>query len=81
MKKLLIIALLSIGCTNSMFLRYNYSIALQRLPNCARVHSINNEYITFSLIEASTNNVYTTHTNLYRAYYTIDGNIKKIVKN
>lgn len=81
MKKLLIITLLSTGCTSSMYLRYSYNKALERLPQCSRVHAINNDYITFSMIESSTNNVYTSHTNYYKAYYSMDGKITKIVKN
>ena len=80
MKKLLIIALLSTGCTSGMYLRYNYNKALERLPQCSKVHSINNKYITYSMIEQSTNNVYTLHTNIYQAYYNCDGVIYKIVK-
>ena len=81
MKKLLIIALLSTGCTGGMLLRYSYNRALETLPPCSRVHAINNDYITYSMIEVSTNNVYTANTNYYRAYYNTDGKITKIVKN
>ena len=81
MKNLLIIALLATGCTSGMYLRYSYNKALERLPQCSRVHAINNDYITFSMIESSTNNVYTTYTNYYRAYYSMDGKIIKIVNN
>ena len=81
MKKLLIIALLTTGCTSGMLLRYNYNKALERLPQCSRVHAINNDYITYSTIEQSTNNVYTVYTNYYRAYYNVDGKIIKTIKN
>lgn len=81
MKKLLIIALLTTGCTSGMLLRYNYNKALERLPQCSRVHAINNDYITYSMIEQSTNNVYTVYTNYYRAYYNVDGKIIKTIKN
>lgn len=81
MKKLLIITILCTGCTSGMYLRYNYEKALERLPQCSKVHAINNDYITFSMIESSTNNVYTAYTNYYRAYYSMDGKITKIVKN
>ncbi len=81
MKKLLIIALLSTGCTSGMLLRYSYNRALETLPPCSRVHAINNNYITYSMVEISTNNVYTTHTNYYRAYYNCDGKIIKITPN
>lgn len=81
MKNLLIIALLSTGCTSGMLLRYSYNRALETLPPCSKVHAINNEYITYSMVENSTNNVYTTYTNFYRAYYNCDGKITKIVKN
>lgn len=81
MKKLLIIALLTTGCTSGMLLRYNYNKALERLPQCSRVHAINNDYITYSMIEESTNNVYTVYTNYYRAYYNVDGKIIKTIKN
>lgn len=81
MKNLLIIALLCTGCTSGMLLRYNYNKALQNLPPCSRVVAINNDYITFSMVEVSTNNVYTANTNLYKAYYNMDGVIKNIVKN
>jgi hypothetical protein len=81
MKKLLIIALLTTGCTSGMLLRYNYNKALERLPQCSKVHAINNDYITYSTIEQSTNNVYTVYTNYYRAYYNVDGKIIKTIKN
>lgn len=80
MKKLLIIALLSTGCTSGMYLRYNYNKALETLPPCSQVHIINNRYITYSLVESSTNNVYTSHTNYYRSYYNVDGKIIKTIK-
>ena len=81
MKKLLIIALLTTGCTSGMLLRYNYNKALERLPQCSKEHAINNDYITYSTIEQSTNNVYTVYTNYYRAYYNVDGKIIKTIKN
>ena len=81
MKKLLIIALLSTGCTSGMYLRYSYNKALETLPPCSKVHAINNNYITYSLVETSTNNVYTVYTNYYRAYYNCDGKIVKTIKN
>lgn len=81
MKKLLIIALLTTGCTSGMLLRYNYNKALETLPPCSKVHAINNDYITYSMIEQSTNNVYTVYTNYYRAYYNVDGKIIKTIKN
>ena len=81
MKKLLIITLLCTGCETGMFLRYSYNRALEILPPCSKVHAINNNYITYSMEDQSTNNVYTTHTNYYRAYYNIDGKITKTTKN
>jgi len=63
MKNLLIIALLSTGCTSGMYLRYSYNRTLEALPPCSRVHAINNRYITYSLVENSTNSVYTVYTN------------------
>ena len=81
MKNLLIIALLSTGCTSGMYLRYNYNKTLESLPPCSKVHAINNKYITYSLVESSTNNVYTVYTNYYRAYYNCDGKITKTTKN
>lgn len=81
MKKLLIIGLLCTGCTSGMLLRYSYNRALETLPPCSTVHAINNDYITYSMIEVSTNNVYNVNTNYYRAYYNTDGKITKIVKN
>lgn len=81
MKNLLIIALLCTGCTSGMYLRYSYNRALENLPSCSRVHAINNDYITYSMIENSTNSVYVVYTNYYRAYYNIDGKITKIIKN
>ena len=81
MKKYLILLLLCTGCTSGMYLRYNYNKALQTLPQCSKVHAINNDYITFSMVETSTNNVYTTYTNYFRAYYNVDGKITRIVKN
>ena len=68
------------GCETGMFLRYSYNRALEKLPPCSKVHAINNNYITYSMIEQSTNNVYTLHTNVYQAYYNCDGVIYKIVK-
>jgi len=81
MKNLLIIALLCTGCTSGMYLRYSYNRALENLPPCSRVHAINNDYITYSMIENSTNSVYVLYTNYYRAYYNCDGKITKIIKN
>ena len=81
MKNLLIILLLCTGCTSGMYLRYSYNKALEKLPLCSRVHAINNHYITYSMIEASTNSVYVMYTNYYRAYYTSDGQISKTTKN
>ena len=81
MKKLLIICLLLCGCSKSqMFLRYQYDVALQNLPACSKVHAINNIYITYSLVEEDTNNVYFSHTNFYRAHYAADGRIFRTVK-
>ena len=81
MKSLLIATLLFTGCTSGMYLRYSYNKALEKLPLCSRVHVINNRYITYSMIEPSTNSVYVIHTNYYRAYYTTDGKISKTTKN
>ena len=81
MKNLLIIALLCTGCTSGMYLRYSYNRALENLPPCSRVHAINNDYITYSMIENSTNSVYVVYTNYYRAYYNCEGKITKIIKN
>ena len=81
MKKLLITTLLFTGCTSGMYLRYSYNKALEALPPCSRVHAINNDYITYSMIENSTNSVYTVYTNYYRAYYNCEGKITKIIKN
>ena len=79
MKKLLIIALLSTGCTSGILLRYSYNRALESLPHCSRVTDINNDYIVYSMIEISTNNLYTS--NYYRAYYNCDGGIIKITSD
>ena len=81
MKNLLIIALLCTGCTSGMYLRYSYNRALENLPPCSRVHAINNDYITYSMIENSTNSVYVVYTNYYRAHYNCEGKITKIIKN
>ena len=81
MKKLLITTLLFTGCTSGMYLRYSYNRALENLPPCSRVHDINNDYITYSMIENSTNSVYVVYTNYYRAYYNCEGKITKIIKN
>ena len=81
MKSLLIIVLLFTGCTSGMYLRYSYNRALENLPDCSKVHAINNEYITYSMIVPSTNTVYKIYTNYYRAYYTADGKIIKTTKN
>jgi hypothetical protein len=81
MKKLLIAALLCTSCTSGMYLRYSYNRALENLPPCSRVHAINNDYITYSMIENSTNSVYVVHTNYYRAYYNCEGKIIKTIKN
>ena len=80
MKKLLFITLLCAGCETGMFLRYSYNRALENLPPCSKVHSINNNYITYSMIQESTNNVYTVYTNYYNAYYTSEGTIYKTIK-
>ena len=80
MKKLICLLLLCTGCKHStMFLRYQYDVALQNLPPCSKVHKVNNEYITYSLVEESTNNVYFSHTNYYKAYYSSEGKIYKTV--
>ena len=63
-----------------MFLRYQYDVALQNLPPCSKVHAINNVYITYSLVEEDTNNVYFSHTNFYKAHYAADGKIFRTVK-
>ena len=81
MKSLLIATLLFTGCTSGMYLRYSYNRALENLPDCSKVHTINNMYITYSMIEPSTNNVYKIYTNYYRAYYNIDGKIINTTKN
>ena len=81
MKSLLIATLLFTGCTSGMYLRYSYNRALEALPPCSRVHAINNRYITYSMVENSTNSVYTVHTNYYRAYYNTDGKIINTTKN
>jgi hypothetical protein len=81
MKNLLIILLLCTGCTSGMYLRYSYNKALENLPLCSRVHAINNDYITYSMIENSTNSVYVIHTNYYRAYYNMGGRIIKTTPN
>ena len=81
MKSLLIATLLFTGCTSGMYLRYSYNRALEALPPCSRVHAINNRYITYSMIENSTNSVYTVYTNYYRAYYNTDGKIINTTKN
>jgi hypothetical protein len=81
MKSLLIATLLFTGCTSGMYLRYSYNRALETLPKCSTVRAINNKYITYSMIEPSTNSVYVIHTNYYRAYYTTDGKISKTTKN
>lgn len=92
MKKLTVIiaALLLSGCSG-MFLRYTYEPALQSLPDCSKVHAINNKYITYSRIEPKVitksniefNITYTNYvssvTNIYHAYYTSDGKIYKTV--
>jgi len=81
MMNILIILLLCTGCTSGMYLRYSYNKALENLPLCSRVHAINNHYITYSMIETSTNSVYVIHTNYYRAYYMADGKISKTTPN
>jgi len=81
MKSLLIATLLFTGCTSGMYLRYSYNRALETLPKCSTVHAINNRYITYSMIENSTNSVYTVYTNYYRAYYNCDGKIIKTTPN
>jgi hypothetical protein len=81
MKNLLIVLLLGTGCTSGMYLRYSYNRALENLPLCSRVHAINNDYITYSMIENSTNSVYVVYTNYYRAYYNCEGKIINTTKN
>ena len=81
MKSLLIAILLFTGCTSGMYLRYSYNRALETLPKCSTVRAINNKYITYSMIEHSTNNVYIIYTNYYKAYYNVSGDITKTTKN
>ena len=81
MKSLLIATLLFTGCTSGMYLRYSYNRALETLPPCSTVHAINNRYITYSMVENSTNSVYSVYTNYYRAYYNTDGKIINTTKN
>ena len=81
MKSLLIATLLFTGCTSGMYLRYSYNRALETLPPCSTVHAINNRYITYSMVENSTNSVYTVYTNYYRDYYNTDGKIINTTKN
>ena len=81
MKSLLIATLLFTGCTSGMYLRYSYNRALETLPKCSTVRAINNRYITYSMIEPSTNNVYVIYTNYYKAYYNVSGDITKTTKN
>ncbi len=81
MKSLLIATLLFTGCTGGMYLRYSYNRALETLPKCSTVRAINNRYITYSMIEQSTNNVYIIYTNYYKAYYNVSGDITKTTKN
>ena len=81
MKSLLIATLLFTGCTSGMYLRYSYNRALETLPKCSTVRAINNRYITYSMIENSTNNVYVIYTNYYKAYYNVSGDITKTTKN
>ena len=81
MKSLLIATLLFTGCTSGMYLRYSYNRALETLPKCSTVRAINNKYITYSMIEPSTNNVYVIYTNYYKAYYNVSGDITKTTKN
>ena len=81
MKSLLIAILLFTGCTSGMYLRYSYNRALETLPKCSTVRAINNKYITYSMIEQSTNNVYVIYTNYYKAYYNVSGDITKTTKN
>ena len=81
MKNLLIATLLFTGCTSGMYLRYSYNRALETLPPCSTVHAINNRNITYSMVENSTNSVYTVYTNYYRAYYNTDGKIINTTKN
>ncbi len=81
MKSLLIATLLFTGCTSGMYLRYSYNRALETLPKCSTVRAINNKYITYSMIEHSTNNVYIIYTNYYKAYYNVSGDITKTTKN
>ena len=81
MKSLLIATLLFTGCTSGMYLRYSYNRALETLPKCSTVRAINNKYITYSMIEHSTNNVYVIYTNYYKAYYNVSGDITKTTKN
>lgn len=91
MKKLsIIITLLCTGCSG-IFLRYDYPSALQSLPDCSKVHAINNDYITYSKVEGKVetkldlfgHTVYTNYvisvTNFYKAYYSSEGEIYKTV--
>lgn len=87
---IIITSLLLSGCSG-MFLRYTYEPALQSLPDCSKVHAINNDYITYSKVEPKViiksdiegNVIYTNYvisvTNFYRAYYGSEGRIYKTV--
>jgi hypothetical protein len=78
---ILSIATLLVGC-KGIYLRYTYECALQSLPECSRVQAINNDYITYSVVEPKTTNksdYINLVTNLYQAHYTSNGKIYKTV--
>jgi hypothetical protein len=69
------LASLLLGCTSStMFLRYTYEPVFAQLPPCSRVVKINNESVTYYLLEGEFSNT----TNYYKAFYTIDGKVYKV---
>jgi len=59
------------GC--SVFLRYNYERVFQQLPACSRLVQINNDYITYYVVEGEFNGT----TNYYKAHYDVDGKVYK----
>jgi hypothetical protein len=89
---IIFVSCLLTGCSG-VFLRYSYEPALQSLPDCSKVHAINNNYITYSkvdpkvIIKSDTegNVIYTKYiisvTNFYKAYYLAEGKIYKTVSS
>jgi hypothetical protein len=75
MKKLLLLTLLIVIQCGCSILRYNFELALNQIPKTAIVTKITNDYIEYNEYITNTANVNFLKTNIYRAYYYVDGKI------